>query len=280
MFKEDRPLFVALMAIAFSLFLNWAASPSLPSQPADPKTDYEQHWYAPLSDLWDWLAKDSISLFTGVLAVLTGVAVFYNGRQIKLARDDFNVTHRPWIAIDVKAGENGLHFDDGTMFLHLDIICHNVGNSPARDVSVHVKQHILQRAKDMNDPKGRDEILAALNKFGTEIDSPPYDYKDRVQVIFPGKEIRDYGDRGQFWKQLLDRLSGGKPFVRLYVLGIVDYKFTFGEPVRHQTRFAYHVGRITPGVACKIEEVEIGRNLAQNEVMLDDMLLGEAFSAD
>lgn len=89
---------IALGALLTVVLLLPFSSPPR-SQPANQQPNTEQQGNAPLSDLWDWLAKDSISFFTGVLAVLTGVVVFYNGRQIKLARDEFNATHRPKLDI-------------------------------------------------------------------------------------------------------------------------------------------------------------------------------------
>jgi hypothetical protein len=224
--------------------------------------------------------------FTFFLTISTGLLWWQTKRlakgaeeQARITKDDFVASHRPWIAVEVKPGENGLHYDDGgTLFVHLDTICHNVGNSPAKDVAVHIRQYLLRDAKDMNDPNGREEILAAMNEFRTQIDDPPYVDNDRIPVIFPGKTFSDYGDRAFYTDWVLRQFSGGKP--RLYILGIVSYAFTFGDPQRHETRFAYNVTSREIGVAGPLQEIEVGKGLAQEEIALNDLMLGFVFHAD
>jgi hypothetical protein len=139
---QDRPLFVALMAVALTLLLMWGTSASPQRQPAKDHAHQNQQGDTPLGDFWNWITKDSISFFTAVLALFTGVTVFYNGRQIRLSRDEFNATHRPRIYIHyLETGyssdfeEEGVDPDNGPQ---IEVLLHfvNVGDASAHIVEI------------------------------------------------------------------------------------------------------------------------------------------------
>jgi hypothetical protein len=110
--RQDVPLLVALLAIAFALFLNLAVpSAENPKQPSAQQGRHNSETVIPFEQpegisFWQRTLREPISLFTGVLALFTialvGASV-WQGRltqqSIELARQEFIATHRPKLRV-------------------------------------------------------------------------------------------------------------------------------------------------------------------------------------
>jgi hypothetical protein len=78
--QRDRPLFYALCAITTLLALLFL----FVSAEGDANSGRPANSWGLVGNLWDWIAKDSISFFTAFLAVATAALVFTARRQITL----------------------------------------------------------------------------------------------------------------------------------------------------------------------------------------------------
>jgi len=62
---QDRPLFGALLAIAFTLLLIWSTAPATQSEPTKHTSKGIEKYQQYVEGFWNYVAHDSISLFTG-----------------------------------------------------------------------------------------------------------------------------------------------------------------------------------------------------------------------
>jgi hypothetical protein len=210
-----------------------------------------------------------LMIFTGVLAAATigmGIAtigLYISGRdQIRLARDDFNATHRPWIPITKATLYFGVNWAQGNALTGLNITCKNTGNSPAQRVSlaaaifpflanedIPAELIKLQEAHHTSTPRAL--IEHTLFPGTGELELP------RVFLI-PETEIANlknyYGDRATEMVPV--------------IVGSIEYYFSFGEQMPHYTPFVFHLWLTdTEGVARKAIQLD-GRNVEARDMIL------------
>ena len=142
--------------------------------------------------IWDRTIVDPVAyytlwltLFTGALA-LVGVAQWGAiGRQLGLARDEFEASHRPWIAMRA-AGvpQGGIHLDETNLAVRVDYRLENTSDVPALDLMmlglIAVDQNPAHTAEIV-----RERVLTYVN-FG-KAGRP----KPQNQIVFPG-EVTTY----------------------------------------------------------------------------------------
>jgi hypothetical protein len=194
-------------------------------------------------------------------------------RQIRLARDDFDATHRPWVSVKIAIGPRGIYFDDNGMNLHLIFVCKNGGTTPAISVWVAAEPYL--------DRQDRQE-LEEQRRVCESIRKRPYHPRAPGKTIFPGDEeifntVYTFIGKDDLEKQA--REDHG--FVHPIVVGCVDYMFTFGERIHHQTGFIYHVHKIkSPTLGRFAIKLEDG-NTGPGNLILDSPTLNSAgFFAD
>ncbi len=150
---EDRPLFVRVAAVPV---VEVQGGPKAEQKPAD-TTNKENnastlYWGLP-ADTWT-------AVFTGALVFIgfvTGVVLIFQAvlirRQVKLAREEFNATHRPKIIVRgfiVMKPE----LPDGEKII-FGFVAHNIGETPATIVEIRSGTTIL---KPGDIPVNRSEI--------------------------------------------------------------------------------------------------------------------------
>jgi len=156
--KRDRPLFFALPAIPLSLAL--AVGIPLPKSPPQQRAAIERA-DEPANNQAETRAESPderladytffLTVFTGILAVVSGIQIFFLVRADKASAKAANSTAeqlkltlrqlRPWLAVSIRVGGDITFFDRtagdaATKFLHayFDVYLKNVGSSPATGV--------------------------------------------------------------------------------------------------------------------------------------------------
>lgn len=129
---------------------------------------------------WEKVTSDPIALFNLILAFSTvglWVATISLSRastnQIKLAREEFNATHRPKIKIHTVEITRRVNEGDDTNMIGASILGFNVGESSAKNVEVRGEIFMGPNfAVDVMRPKVKtfDEVLSG-QKFRAEITS-------------------------------------------------------------------------------------------------------------
>jgi hypothetical protein len=146
---RDKPLLLALLAIAFAFLLN--AGISFSEGPQQPTTEQSQHnsdaggpTQQPVRiSFWQRTVSDPINLFTAVLAILTvalvGTSVWQGSltrQSINLGRAEFLASHRPRIRIRWISGPSSYGDEDDISVIKLCVA--NVGESPATIVEANI----------------------------------------------------------------------------------------------------------------------------------------------
>jgi hypothetical protein len=125
-----------------------------------------------LAQFWGWIAKDSISFFTFVLAI---VAAFQGGflwRQIKLGRDEFNATHRGQLEVKFVRDLGGSK--------GVEITVINTGSGKATLVSARaMKWYTIRAAPSPHEIPGQAE-------FSLKTNFRPSD-SDRYAITYSGR---------------------------------------------------------------------------------------------
>jgi hypothetical protein len=211
--------------------------------------------------------------FTAILAVATiilggaTVALYFGSeKQIALARDDFNATHRPWLPLTNAALRFGLKWVQGNALIGIDVFCINSGSSPARRVSLVAE--IFPFLVNESIPKEMARIQAAHRSEAA---------RGLIEhTVFPGVP----GTIGEFclsdvlmipFSKLADLKDGlGDPATEIVpvIVGSIEYYFSFGEPTPHYTPFVYHVWRSDAQRVVQ-EPIQLdGKNLQHSEMIL------------
>jgi hypothetical protein len=157
--------------------------------------------------------------------------------QLAIARDDFTSTHRPWISAKVSIKPPGIVIDQRGATFTIVFDCLNHGSSPAIGSSINAKLHMWHPmrpevetlrtiCREMHAPVDDDDA------WGTGM-MPNVNEGLELTFIYP--------------RQLLDmNFNAGRP-VLFWLAGCVDYGFSFGEPLPHQTSFIYYIGKAAQG---------------------------------
>jgi hypothetical protein len=179
-----------------------------------------------------------IGIFTFTLWRATSNLWESSDRQIRLARDDFNATHRPWIPIIKTTLNFGVRWAQGNAILGIDVFCKNTGNSPARRVSLAAA--IFPYLVNDDIPKEMTKIQAAHRTAAT---------RDLIEhTCFPGmpdelRLSRAFVILASTIADLKDFLGDPATEMVPVIVGAVEYYFSFGEPTPHYTPFVYHLWR-------------------------------------
>ncbi len=220
---------------------------------------------------WEKTTSDPVATFTLILAFSTvglwiaTIGLYAAGQdQIRLARDDFNATHRPWIPITNATLSFGLKWiQQRNALIGIDIFCKNTGNSPARRVSLAVEIFPFLINDDI--PK---EMARIQDTHRTETARQIIEH-----TLFPGMPGDLCLSRGLLIEeQKLAELKNylGEPATEMVpvIVGSIEYYFSFGLPVPHYTPFVYHVwGSNAEGIARQAVQLN-GKNLEISDLIL------------
>jgi hypothetical protein len=158
-------------------------------------------------------------------------------RQTELTRAQLELSHRPWVSVDVGIASN-LVFDQRGATLMLNVKMTNVGHSVAKYVSLWTEFVVL----------GIHNLNEAHEKLCDIMKQPVNQKSDYGWLLFPGQQVVE--SRGviaspqDIAKALEAPAFQGMKAIGLHLIGCVDYQSTFDPTKRHQTRFVYLVGRI------------------------------------
>jgi hypothetical protein len=231
--------------------------------------------------LWDHADSDALTAVSTLLIAVFTFTLYRSTtrlweaseRQIRLARDDFEATHRPWVSVKISIGPRGIYFDDNGMNLHLIFVCKNGGTTPAISAWVAAEPYL--------DRQGRQD-LEEQRRVCDSIRKRPYHPKAPGKTIFPGDEeifSTIYTFIGKDDLETQAREDYG--FVHPIIVGCVDYMFTFGERIHHQTGFIYHVHKIkSPNLGRFAIRPEDGDIAPQNIGLSSPTLNSGGFFAD
>ncbi|HVS89021.1 MAG TPA: hypothetical protein VHF01_12480 [Candidatus Acidoferrum sp.] len=200
--------------------------------------------------------------------------------QTKTARQQLELSERPWIKISFTIGVQGFSFQSGSATLPLQAHIQNIGHSVATGVIVPIKMFLaydangifkepLKRQKDLCDP------IAEKPTGDPQL-------SDMALTIFPGDTdvSMNYGvgvgkDELDSAKTLIPhgggfpKVGGGKRILPI-IVGCVDYQYATSTH-HHQTRFIYQVQRIDrslPPNIYPIISIEVPKTVAPADVVL------------
>lgn len=141
--REDRPLFLALLAIAFSIFLNVQTS-SPKNLPAKNNADYNHTQNIGdemISWLLGWSAEDSIAIFTVVIAAIG----YFQWRHFRVTERSYvKLSHLPpgiYWEVAKNADPRNDRKEERDFWVRFDLRVKNFGNTPSiiRDVRMVCK---------------------------------------------------------------------------------------------------------------------------------------------
>ena len=160
-------------------------------------------------------------------------------RQTELTQKELELTHRPWIAVDI-APISPLVFDQRGCVMHFNVTMKNVGHSVAKNVSLWTDLAI----SGIHDPmKVRDELCNIMKR-------PENENSDYGWLLFPNQQAIEQRPAikspADVQKAVEMRLFQGLNAIGLHLVGCVDYPSAFDPKRHHQTRFVYLVGYVDP----------------------------------
>jgi hypothetical protein len=187
-------------------------------------------------------------------------------RLATTALRQFEITDRPWLAVDVSI-IGPLTFNEQGGNITFRIVAENVGRSIALNATVHAKMIIPDFDGDLFR-----EVLAEQLRVCKEAHS-----RFMAYAVFPGRKSVSDWSFGLGPAELERGCIATSNFFHLYIVGCVDYQFS-GHDTHHQTRFIYGVNRTDKS----------GRPLAlsmENDIPLEHLflqkfILGESDYAD
>jgi len=158
-------------------------------------------------------------------------------RQTDLTESQLELTHRPWVSVEVAVVSN-LIFDERGAVLMLNATMRNLGSSVAKHVSLWT-QFVVGGVHDLNQAH---ESLCNIMK------QPVNEKSDYGSLVFPGQVVTEPRPIIASQEDIGQALKNG-PFkevnaIGLHLIGCVDYQSSFDPKKHHQTRFVYLVGRI------------------------------------
>jgi hypothetical protein len=237
---------------------------SAPSQNAKEKSDEALARYT-----W-WL-----TLFTSVLAFATiGLGIATVGlyaageKQFRLARDDFNATHRPWLPITNATTSFGLRWAKGNAIIGFSVFCRNTGSSPAQRISLAARifpflanEAVAQEIAKLQKAFPPKTASRELNEH-TLFPDTSGEMSLGTVLIIPEDIIAGLKD------YLGDPVTEMVPVI----LGFIKYHFSFGEEVPHYTPFVYHLWRTDASGDARITLKLDGSSVEAKEMILVRLL--------
>jgi hypothetical protein len=203
-----------------------------------------------LVELTGDLAKYTLGLFIATAAlVVATIGLFLIGRRqgrvmqgqldemkttSMLTEETLIATQRPWIYVKITIGLRGLFFDANGVNLDLNFSLKNTGSTPAVTVRIEGSPRI---------DVGRNR-MAELERVCDEAKKRSPSQEMRAYTIFPEDVLNLKFIYTFASKEQLDKENG---VMFPVVIGCVDYFFTFGHPVHHQSRFVYELHCPIPG---------------------------------
>jgi hypothetical protein len=167
----------------------------------------------------------------------------------KLARDEFNASHRAWVKCDVALAvanpdqhPSPILFDDSGMYLTLKFTLKNIGTAPATNVWPEWKICLSSKC--------RSYLIDLQREICEEIKSRDRGkYADGL-TIFPNDTI-DFAITTNIAQSEIDaeltrnQIPGTRPeiqvpLISVSAIGCIDYRSAL-DPVHHQTGFAYYI---------------------------------------
>jgi hypothetical protein len=222
---------------------------------------------------------DSITAIATVFIALFTITLWWASagqydlieQQIKLARDDFNATHRPWISVTSVTINFGLTWVQGNAMIGLNVFCKNTGNSPAQRVSLAANVFPFLVNDDIPG-----EIAKLQESHRTSTRRPILE-----RTLFPGTQDDLLITRGLMITEAeIASLKDihGDPAVEMIpvILGSIEYYFSFGERVPHYTPLVFHLWRTMGSPDVRLTFGLDGSNVeARNMILVELMSAGD-----
>lgn len=231
-----------------------AETASKPQRPHDER---------PHEAFWVRSFTDPVAAFTLVLAISTiGLWIvtwltLRHGRvdakrqssqteaSLKLARDEFDASHRPWVAFDIH-GHGSLEWNqDGDFLLPIFYRLKNTGNVPALNVDIRAKLYVPFGTIDFVDQatfatEGRVKRPPRTHNFGNAI------FPNDVLITGANFQISQtvIDDYVSYMKRMHGTFSSTEYF-SLSIIGSVDYWSAYQED-RYQTGFVFSISKRDP----------------------------------
>jgi len=225
---------------------------------------------------WQKFLTDPNATFALAVAFFTfgllGAGVWQGSlilRQIKLARAEFDATHRPWVSVKAAIGPSGLFYNVNGINIELAFACKNTGGSPALNVAIVGEAEFAVFSFGLI---GRLDSICKRVASG-KLGAPG-------TTIFPGDTV-PLGmcwSEGKGWQEKTE-IPAAKHLCQPIIIGAVVYQFPFGDRKFHFTRFVYHVSKLKDGVGGFFIDVNEGDQKA-TALRLDPWFDGIAFEAD
>jgi hypothetical protein len=174
----------------------------------------------------EWLSKlfSDLKITDVVIAIFTGALAIYTARlwksteklwdaserQAQLTRDLFNAEQRPWLKMQVRAGDPS--FNEGILTIRFGVVVENIGKLPALDVANGLGALHLGR-------DGFEEYFDGVREF-TEAQS-----RSKGSTLFPG-EVDSWGFDINITPSVVEESIAQKGEV--FHLVALSYKYRFG----------------------------------------------------
>ena len=189
-------------------------------------------------------------------------------RLATTALKQFEITDRPWLAVDVVLISPLTFTEQGGNVTFL-ITAKNVGRSVAVNASINAAVIVPVLGGNV-----WDSVLAEQTRLCQNIHSEFMSYAifpDGVYGLNSGFGISPQDlDRGR----LMDT-----DFIQIYLVGCADYQFS-GHEAHHQTRFIYEVHRTDPAHPGIRLGIIRGQDTPLERLILDKMIVGRGDYAD
>jgi hypothetical protein len=188
-----------------------------------------------------------------------------------VAKDTLIATQRPWIFVKLQLGQRGLFFNMNEANLDLVFLLKNTGNSPAVTVGIECIPRI--------DVKINDRIIELEKICSSARNRTPHPQMWGY-TIFPDDTLTIEITYTFANKEMLDKIvNEERGFIDPVVIGCIDYLFTFGEPIHHQSRFVYTVDYPLPQGGSRSINITEG-DKASYLLRISPWLKARSFQAD
>jgi hypothetical protein len=218
---------------------------------------------------WERTTNDPIALFNLILAFSTvglwiaTISLYRAGeKQLGLARDEFDATHRPWIPITNVKINFGLKWAKGNAIVGLSVFCKNIGPSPAQRVSLNARifPFLYNEAipEEIAKLQASHAPSAATQQLTEQTLFPDAAQELATALVIPEAVIADLKDRF------------GDPATEMVpvIIGFIEYHFSFGVRSPHYTPFVYHLWRTDASGNARITFKLDASNVEADEMIL------------
>jgi hypothetical protein len=212
--------------------------------------------------------------------VTVGLLITGN-RQIKLARDEFTATHRPWllVGVEVASGLDWSMAEGHNGLLHVNVTVENIRETPARLVRGTAFLH--PGHAEYGDPIDRQKALAvAFHTRTADADAgiTLFPRKTKALAIGPLMIDRQMTKRWSEWMKAFDVVPEVVIASRIppaYIIGCVEYASTFGDST-FQSGFIRELTRIElPNTGTRIHIDPRKGPVTAMELQLRESILGD-----